>query len=310
MISNAYRHRWTRQRGVALLTVLVILAIATVMSAAMIWDRGLDQQRTATLVQGDQALEYALGAEAWAEQILRRDQQQHPGTVSLSEDWATQLPPLPVDGGQVSGRLEDLQGRFNLNTLAAGNNKLQFERLLSALNIDPNTVNVDAIIDWVTMSNLATQPDGAKDDFYSRLQPPYRTADQPMTSGSELELVKGMTPQLYAQLLPYICALPASATTVNINTAPVPVLQSLADGITAQIAAAAAEKRLTTPFTSTAAAFPEVDLSKSASSAGFTSNYFLLTTTVEIGSTHLTMYSLLSGNGKTFTAVRRTFGTY
>jgi hypothetical protein len=66
---------------------------------------------------------------------------------------------------------------------------------------------------------------------------------------------------------------------------------------------------LTTPFTSIAAAFPEVDLSKSTS-AGFTSNYFLLTTTVEIGTTHLTMYSLLFSNGKPFIAVQRTFGTY
>jgi general secretion pathway protein K len=298
------------QRGVALLTVLVILAIATTMSAAMIWDRGLDQQRTATLVQGDQAMEYALGAEAWAEQILRRDLQNNPGGVTLSQDWAAQLPPLPVEGGQVSGKLEDLQGRFNINNLAGGNAKQyreQFVRLLAALSIDPNAIDMDAIVDWVTAGNTVTQPGGAKDDFYSRLPLPYRTANQPITSISELQLVKGMTPQLYAQILPYVCALPSTSTTVNVNTAPVPVLQSLADNIGADAAAMAVEKRGGTGFKALDQVFPGIVVTN----AGFTSNYFLLTATVEIGSTRLTMYSLLYRNGaNNFIAIRRTFGAY
>ena len=61
------------QRGVALLIALVVVAIAAMLSTGMIWQRELDIRRTANITQGDQAMQYALGAEAWAEQILRRD---------------------------------------------------------------------------------------------------------------------------------------------------------------------------------------------------------------------------------------------
>src|SRR5690348_2188896 len=110
-------HTHRRQPGVALITVLVILFLAVTLSSAMIWETGLDQRRTATLVQGDQAMEYALGAEAWAGQILRRDANQNASVTNLAQNWAQQLPPLPVEGGQIIGRLEDMQGRFNLNSL-------------------------------------------------------------------------------------------------------------------------------------------------------------------------------------------------
>ena len=71
----------SRQRGVALITALIVLAIAATLSAAMIWEGGLDTRRTGTLIQGNQAMEYALGAESWAEQILLRDVQKNPGII-------------------------------------------------------------------------------------------------------------------------------------------------------------------------------------------------------------------------------------
>jgi len=69
------------QRGVALITALVVVAIAAGIAAAMIWETGLDTRRTETLTQGDQAMEYALGAESWAEQILARNAKYFPRAV-------------------------------------------------------------------------------------------------------------------------------------------------------------------------------------------------------------------------------------
>jgi general secretion pathway protein K len=296
----------SRQRGVALITALVVVAIAAGLAVAIAWQTTLDTRRTANLVQGDQAMEYALGAEAWAEEILARDGRKYQNVTALGQDWAQQLPPLPVQGGQILGKIEDLQGRFNINNLATAQGLAQFQRLLIALGQDPALAS--AVQQWFTGA-----PGGitdATDDYYSRLQPPYLTGSAPMQSISELLLVKGITPAVYAQISPYLCALPAGAATpVNINTASGPVLESQNANITADIASQVIGERGTTGFNNSP---PPVFGSANIPSTGFSynSSYFLLTVVAQIGSTHVTLYSLLYRNGNNeVTAVRRTFGT-
>ncbi|MGH8370765.1 MAG: type II secretion system minor pseudopilin GspK [Gammaproteobacteria bacterium] len=331
-----------RQRGVALLTALVVLAIAATLAAGMIWDIGLDQHRTANLIEGDQAVEYAFGAEAWAEQILRRDmetpqQTQQTNTaqtgtsVNLTQDWAMHLPPLPVQGGSVIGQMQDLQGLFNLNNLVGAQATpttqsgafTQFQRLLTALDLDPGIAN--AVLDWVNPGDQPHFPGGAKDETYSRLQPPYRTAERPMTSITELLLIAGVTPDVYRKLEPYVCVLPlvsnnqtASSTpvntTINVNTAPPIVLMSLAQNLDLGTATALSQALATHPIENQddiGTLWSQLTNGQRApQNAGITSNYFRLTVRVQIGSTHLTLYSLLYRNtaGATF-AIRRTFGT-
>ena len=77
----------------------------------------LDQRRSMTLFSLDQGFEVAMGAEAWAADILRQDKQGGSNVDDFTEEWATPIPPIPVEGGEVSGQLEDMQGRFNLNSL-------------------------------------------------------------------------------------------------------------------------------------------------------------------------------------------------
>lgn len=317
-------HPASDQRGVALITALVIMAIAATIAAAMHWQGSLDTRRTATLIQGDQAMEYALGAEAWAEQILRRDISDPKNTqhnINLGQDWAAQLPPLPVEGGQIIGHIEDMQGRFNLDLLQGQGGQStqgyfgQFQRLLTALNLDPNIAY--AVSDWVNAGTVPANQFGAKDDFYTRLQPPYLTADAPMTSVSELQLVKGVTPEVYAALAPYICAIPMSIAPVqggnaagwlNVNTAPGLLISTLAQGITEDQAQQVVGERGTQGLTQSQ--FNGIiKIPSSGVQPVFTSSYFLLTVTAEIGSTHVTMYSLLQSSGNNVTSIRRTFGT-
>jgi len=313
----------TLQRGVALITALVVLFIAAALAIGMQWHTSLDLRRTATLVQGDQGMEVALGAEAWAEQILRRDYQQNPNATTLSQDWAMPVV-LPVDQsgqtiGKISGHMEDLQGRFNVNNLVGANaaSLQQFQRLLAALNLDPLLAN--AVSDWVNAGTNPNPTGGAKDDTYTRLQPPYLTADAPMTSITELMLVNGVTPRVYAVLSPYVCALPVqvggtngqSATTVNLNTASGPVLMSLDSRLTADVTSQIVGLRGTNGFTSTQQAqqaFTGIGISV-PTTAGVNSSYFLLTVTAEIGTTHVTLYSLLYSKGGKVATLRRTFGT-
>ena len=330
---RAARSSAVQQRGVALLIALVVVAIAATLSTGMIWNRELDIRRTANITQGDQAMEYALGAEAWAEQILRRDFQSNQTNTNLTQDWAMQLPPLPVQGGSITGRLQDLQGLFNVNNLASAQAQAalaQFQRLLAELNLDPNIAN--AVSDWVNVGSQPHFPGGAKDEYYSRLSPPYLAAEQPMTSISELLLVKGVTPQVYQTLLPFVCALPLqapgsppggqlAATLININTAPAAVIASLNTGISLQSAEGVVQSRAQTPF-QTSDQLQQLlgvqvsclhgNCNNNAPLPGITetSSFFRLTAQVKIGSTQLTMYSLLyrTGTGATIT-LQRTFGT-
>ena len=96
-------------RGAALVTAMLIVTFVSVLASGMLWSANLDRRRAEIMLFTDQAFEYALGAEAWAADVLREDRAQseidYPG-----EDWALALPPLPIDGGYIEGLVEDMQG--------------------------------------------------------------------------------------------------------------------------------------------------------------------------------------------------------
>jgi len=218
-----------RQQGVALVTALLVVSLATVAAVAMAARFQVDMRRTGNLLNGEQAYAYAVSAESWAYVILRRDLKDTKHD-SLDEDWSTALPPIPVEGGFVNGRIEDLQGRFNVNNLfSAGGevNTIQldyYKRLLEVLDLEPALA--PALQDWIDPDINATFPDGAEDDEYLLADLPYRAANRRLVDISELRLVKGYTPEVLAVLEPHVTALPVS-TGININTATPLVLLAL-----------------------------------------------------------------------------------
>ncbi len=233
------------QRGVALITAMLITVLATIAAVSMASKQHLDIRRTMNVVEFDQAYLFSLGVETWAKEILARDrrdnQVDHPG-----EPWATILPPIEVEGALVSGWIEDLQGRFNLNGLvdAAGAPRegelLRFRRLLAALGLDERLA--DAVVDWIDPDADPRFPDGAEDEFYLTMSPPYRAANTPMAHPSELLLVRGFTPEIFETIRPHVHALPA-ATVINVNTATVPVLMAVVEELTASEAEQLIEDR-------------------------------------------------------------------
>jgi len=228
-----------RQSGVALVTALLVVSIVTVAAVAMATRQHIDVRRTGNLIHGEQAYDYALAAESWARVILRRDLQDN-DYDSLAEDWATALPPLAVEGGQVDGAVEDLQGRFNLNNLVEAGSAVPGEGRVGTIEEDPiltyykrlldllglEQALADALLDWVDADGNARYPNGAEDEFYLLLERPYRTANRLLVSVSELRLVKGYDPQVMELLLPHVTVLP-DETSINVNTASPLVLQAL-----------------------------------------------------------------------------------
>ena len=227
-----------RARGVALITALLISALAGTVAANLAWDSALDARRTMVLLYRDQAVQVAVGSEGWVRTILKDDLAASTND-HLDEIWATEIPALPIDSeavqGQIWGSIEDLQGRFNVNNLIGPDGQVdeasldQFERLLTALGLDPRLAG--STVDWLDPDQQETIPDGAEDPLYSSLVPAYRTADRFISNITELAAVDGMDPVSFEILLPHVAALPGR-TAINVNTATIPVLQSLGPNIT------------------------------------------------------------------------------
>ena len=182
-----------RQRGVAIITALLIVAIATTVSATISTRLQLDVRRTGNMIAGDQAYLYSLTAENWSQRILREDREENQ-IDHLDEDWAIEVPPIPVDGGYIRGKLSDLQSCFNLNSILDADAdkavaRTRLERLLENLGIDKS--NAQTVMDWIDNDLQTTLPDGAEDVFYMNLERPYRTANTALMSVSELRLIKG-----------------------------------------------------------------------------------------------------------------------
>lgn len=296
------------QRGVALLTALLVVALVAILGVGMLTRMNFALHRGGNFWLSQQALQYAVGVEAWVAEILRRDREDNK-IDSLDEAWAQPANYLPIEAGVLSGGVSDLQGRFNLNNLAgagAADALAQFARLIQiAAEADPVTAQAiaQAARDWVDADIRPTLPNGAEDSYYLGLDPAYRAANRPLTSVSGLRAVRGVDTALYAALAPHLSALPET-TPINVNTATAPVLASLAEGLDLAIAKALIEKRKETPWDSVAAFLQEPELAgREIAAAGLSvaSGYFLAAGQVSLGRVRLPFFSLLqrSDNGQT-----------
>jgi len=231
------------QSGVALITALLIVALATFIAVNITERQQYDIRRMQNLFNNQQAYYYATGGEAWAKGLLYKDHKndlRSNGTDNLFEDWAQPLPPTIIENGSIAGTITDLQGLFNINNLyikdandASEKKRLKeqtlvFNRLLTLLDIKVNVS--DVIIDWLD-DNQDTSPNGAEDDIYLQKTPAYRAANQMINNPSELLLIEGIDFEIYNKLRPYICALPEHST-INANTAPAEVIAALSNQIT------------------------------------------------------------------------------
>ncbi len=283
-----------KQQGVALVTALLVVALATTLAVSMAHHMQMDIRRTGNLLATERGYQYARGLELWAIAALELDAQESADHDSRREPWASELPVVELDEGRLSGRMEDLDGRFNLNNLVINGRRdaeqlAMFQRLLTALELDPNLAN--RCVDWMDM-DTTMESDGAEDDSYGRLRQPYRAANAPFVDLSELRLVQGVTPQVFNQLAPHVSVIPVAtqATAVNVNTATVEVLMALHPLITRPIAESLYQEGRANFESETAflnhselrVHFQTLSLLSSTNRISLDSNYFLARGLIEI----------------------------
>jgi len=318
LITQAHKTGSAQQSGMALLTVLIIVFLASALAVTMVTQHSYDIRRTDYNKNFGQGFHLGLGVEAWALGKLHRDitdDQKNSRIDHHNEAWTDKLTLRNINNiANVAGTISDSQAKFNINNLhfeaeksetaekkdaTARAHYLYFRRLLKSLEINPDLAN--AILDWVDKDSNSSFPLGAEDPSYLGKDIPYRTAGRPITRISELRLVKGMTAKIYQKLESAITALPTS-TRININTATKKVLLALIPDMTDSMAETILQHRLTTPFKTTKEfiSFLKLDRTKSAAITAqlgaiisVNSEYFIAHASISLNRSQLNLSSMI-----------------
>ncbi len=222
-----------KNRGMALLMALVMVAIASSLAAYIWYESQLSIARIHNVKQSYQAKHYSQGLLLWASDILREDYNQDgPQYDSNTDPWLQGIQGMPVEDAILSGSLTSLDNKFNVNNLVikgvVSEAHLQyFRRLLSTLEMD--LAIADKIIDWIDADQIPL-PGGAEDFIYMAKTPAYKTGSKHFQHIRELALLDGLSPEDYQKLIPYVTVLPvfdANGTKMNVNTLSPPLLKAL-----------------------------------------------------------------------------------
>ncbi|TWC16491.1 MULTISPECIES: general secretion pathway protein GspK [unclassified Pseudomonas] len=253
----------THQRGVALISVLLVLSLALLLVGGMLRSHRLLLSSSAQQLQQVQLRQLGLAAEAWAHAVLEDSVNTQAGPIGLSQDWARLAPVLTLDDAGIEVDIEDLSGRLNLSPLLARG------------QVDQVTLGR-----WARLLSLLDLPE---------LLLPQVGAVQEL---SQLRLLPGIDGQTLQRLEPWVAVLPMDAQ-LNINTAPQRVLMTL-DGMDAGAANAVIARRADTPYTSVQAFTSDPLLSGlglSSHGLGVSSRWFRITVSVTHADRHLRLAS-------------------
>lgn len=215
-----------RERGSALLTVLLLVAVMATIAATALDRIAVGTRLAANIATVGQARAWLGTAELLAttriEDLLAADEAQ----TTRAGNWmgVEQTIALP-DGATVRARIEDGGNCFNLNSLVEQKQdsslaarplaQSQFRALMSLLGIaEGEAARIAASAADYIDSDSSPIAGGAEDGAAGALNPNHMMAD-----ASELRAVAGVTDRHYNLLRPWICALPtADLSPINVNT--------------------------------------------------------------------------------------------
>ncbi|AIY66287.1 general secretion pathway protein GspK [Pseudoalteromonas piratica] len=222
-----------RQSGAALIIVLFVVAMAASLAVKMNARLMVEVQRSSNLVLQQQARWYAMAGEALAKRVLIEVKKEKNDHIDLSQKWAVETPPYPVEDGTIAGKIIDLQACLNLNAVRfepQNNGGTQtfneaHKTLEALLDLIPDLpleeskeTLADSVYDWLDVDSMPKRQ-GVEEGEYMSYSIPYMTANNYFASVSELRLVRGFNPIVVEKLKPYVCVIPQSDTfKINVNT--------------------------------------------------------------------------------------------
>jgi general secretion pathway protein K len=307
-VSNQRPH--PKQGGVALITVLLITAILVGLTTQILSSHHLLINQHQNTFEGEQALQYVLGAEELARQALHDDAvNSGPGVDHLEELWMQPVLPFDLDGiGIMQAYIIDINGCFNVNTLADDSSQVNYKRLQRLLGTLQLPLSLaDLVRDWVD-PDLIPSGLGAEDSVYQLKDPAYLAANQPMLDLSELNLLADVDSAHVQLLAQHVCLLPETQSKINVNTADTMTLALLDAGISPQDAETITQQprsyQTVVDFVQANPAFTAVqgDLS-------VTSEYFMLVAQAQLNRSRVSLRSTFrrDANSHQITLVQRDF---
>lgn len=237
-------HEDEHERGAALLSVLLLVAIMSIAALAL-FESTVGAIAHARLADARARIAWQIsGAEEAGLIGLQRLSLATNGVVTdrtpvLGVPFVTD-----INGVQVSTVLEDSSNCFNLNALRAPEGDgspdeslvALYETLLTGAGLLEQEAEflTSALLDWLDR-DTNTRPGGAETNYYASLRPSYRASGVLLVSESELRAVRGYTSDILDVLLPLICVRADSEMAVlNINTltrAQAPLLSMVFSGV-------------------------------------------------------------------------------
>jgi general secretion pathway protein K len=236
----------SHQRGVALISILLVLTVLATLAIYAAEDQNLAIRRSENLSLAEQGYQVNQSGEQWVLKVLEKDivndlsrSSENAGAVDhRSEIWGNLGPPVEVGETGVSllMTIEDLQSKFNLNNLVEGKRRAPsqiadqsgqnqnanndsngderppvfwyqvLQNIFAGLSINPELI--DPLIDWVDSDEELVGTTGAEDFFYTGLERPYRTANRGISSVAELTNVKDFNTEIMEKISPWVTALP------------------------------------------------------------------------------------------------------
>jgi general secretion pathway protein K len=293
-----------RQRGVAVVTALLLTTLAVTIVASLFWQqqvqvRSMENQRLQL-----QTRWIVRGALDLSRLVLYQDFLDSGNVTQLNGVWATPLEETRLDdyiereraeaenfNATLSGRMIDAQSRYNLTNLAQSGVRAAdpaqvaaFKRLLQILQLDGNLAQAVA-------SEVAN----------AQLLPNLPQGSGPQPIGllrvEDLLAISGFTPQAIERLRDFVIVLPQK-TPLNVNTAPAELLAAAVDKLSLGDAAALVNVRRRTPFVSVLNFTEQSQLQQNGRlqpsiDVAVRSNYFLALSKVRLDRATLDTLSLL-----------------
>ncbi len=201
-------------RGAALVIAMLLTALGAAVAVQMIvplsgW---MEREYRARDTQASYTL--ADAASSWAVTVLAADMRLGP-IDHYGELWATPLPPTPVEGGTIEGRITDLQSRFNLNNLAprgvkSSANITLAKALFTQAGVPVNLV--DTLADAIDRDELTDDGQSERQRYGGVLR------NAPLVRFADLLDIPGFSEVMVRNLAGAMVVLP-EASPINANTA-------------------------------------------------------------------------------------------
>lgn len=217
----------SHERGAALLSVLMIVAIMSV--AAIVTLDTLSRSVSLTKMTGDRsrAVWAVRSLEAYTYTVVDKLGETVGEGFTENELEALEPQTIPMPDGVVVAQISEETNCFNLNALKAAENEdidpvavATYRDLLIASDFGRYEAQAlaDTLADWMD-SDPRSRVNGAEDGYYASQSPPYRTSGQLLENKSELNAIAGYTPEIRQRISRLVCVRPATTpSTLNLNT--------------------------------------------------------------------------------------------